>query len=351
MRSARKPATSSTWTWGCNVISGHYLDGRSAASVDATLEFGAGTVRVHGTAQPVDATLAEVRISDRIANIPRRIQFSDGAVFETEDNEAVDRACEAQGIRSRSGFVFWLESRWPVALASMVAVVLLAFGFLRWGVPAITNWAAQAIPTETDAAIGSGTLELLDEYAFYQSSLSEQRQRELRDKFTAMTADLDDGHQYALELRNGGALGANAIALPSGIVVMTDQLVELAESDEELVAVLAHEIGHVRGRHALRQMLQAAGVSALAMALFGDVSSVSGVLGAAPVLLQAKHSREFESEADVFARQWLREHGIDESRFDAILCRMTAGEGDNRALSFFATHPPTADRANCARKQ
>jgi Zn-dependent protease with chaperone function len=350
MRSARKPAISSTWTWGCNVISGYYFDGRSAASVAATLEFGAGSVQVLGPAQPVSAPLADVRISDRIANIPRRLQFDDGAVFETDDNESIDRACEAQGIRSRAGFVHWLESRWPVALASMAAVVLLAFGFLRWGVPAITIWAAQTIPAETDAAIGSGTLELLDEYAFYQSSLPDARQEHLRRKFTEMTADLDDGHQYALELRNGGALGANAIALPSGIVVMTDQLVELAESEEELVAVLAHEIGHVRGRHALRQMLQAAGVSAMAMALFGDVSSVSGVLGAAPVLLQAKHSREFESEADVFARQWLREHGIAESRFDAILCRMTAGEGDNRALSFFASHPPTAERANCAKE-
>ena len=350
MRSARKPATSSTWTWGCNVISGHYLDGRSAASVPATLEFGAaGTLQVLGLAQPVSATLGEVRISDRIANIPRRVEFADGAAFETADNDAIDRALDELGIRSRAGFVHWLESRWPVALASMAAVVVIAFGFLRWGVPAITTWAAQAIPAETDAAIGSGTLELLDEYAFYRSSLPQARQEELRRKFTDMTADLDDGHQYALELRNGGALGANAIALPSGIVVMTDQLVGLAESDEELVAVLAHEIGHVRGRHALRQMLQAAGVSAMTMALFGDVSSVSGVLGAAPVLLQAKHSREFETEADVFARQWLREHDIDDSRFDAILCRMTAGEGDNRALSFFATHPPTAERANCGK--
>jgi len=325
------------------------MDGRSAASVDATLEFDAGSIQVHGAPLPVSASLADVRISDRIGNIPRRLEFADGAVFETADNDAIDRACEAQGIRPRAGFVHWLESRWPVAVASMAAVVLIAVGFLRWGVPAVTNWAAHAIPTETDVAIGSGTLDLLDQYAFYRSSLPAARQEELRRKFTDMTSGLDDGHLYELELRNGGALGANALALPSGIVIMTDQLVELAESDEEIIAVLAHEIGHVRGRHALRQMLQAAGVSAMAMALFGDVSSVSGVLGAAPVLLQAKHSREFEIEADVFAKQWLREHGIDESRFDTILCRMTAGDGDNRAMSFFASHPPTGERVNCAR--
>src|SRR5690242_18998680 len=102
---------------------------------------------------------------------------------------------------------------------------------------------------------------MLDGAVFHPSRLSTERQDELQRRFTDMTAGLDDGHHYQLILRNGGRLGPNAFALPSGIVVMTDQLVHWAESDEEIVAVLAHVIGHVPGRHALRQMLKAAGVS------------------------------------------------------------------------------------------
>jgi Zn-dependent protease with chaperone function len=85
--------------------------------------------------------------------------------------------------------------------------------------------------------------------------------------------------------------------------VITDDLVKIAKSDDEIIAVLAHEIGHVRGRHALRQLLQAAGISALAVAVLGDVSSFSAILGAAPALLHAKHSRDFEREADTFAKE------------------------------------------------
>jgi Zn-dependent protease with chaperone function len=331
------------------VITGRYLDGQTAKSVPATLEFGDGLISIRGIDQPFSIALPHVKVSDRIANVTRRIRVPNGGVFETEDNDAVDRACERAGIATRAGFVHWLESRWPVALASMAAVVLIAAGFLRWGVPAITQWVAESLPAEVDAAIGSGTLKMLDEYAFYESQLPEARQSELRQRFSRMTEPLDDGHRYELHFRGGGVLSANAFALPSGIVVMTDELVELAESDDELVAVLAHEVGHVRGRHALRQMLQAAGVSAMAMALFGDVSSVSGVLGAAPVLLQAKHSRDFELEADGFARRWLRDHGIPEARFDSILCRMSAGNDENAELSFLATHPPTNERADCSR--
>lgn len=332
------------------MIQGRYFDGTSALCSEATLEFGMdGQVHVHGATQAVVVPVTEVTVSDRIANITRRVHFPGGAVFETQENDAVDQACAAAGIRTRYRLVHWLESRWPVAAASLVAVALLSFGFVRWGVPAIAGWAARAIPTEMDSALGSGTLEVLDSIAFRESRLSSARSAELSARFAAMTTPLDDGHRYELVLRRGGPLGANAFALPSGIVVLTDELVELAENDEEIVAVLAHEIGHVRGRHALRHLLQAAGVSAIAVALLGDLGSVSALLTAAPALLHAKHSRDFEREADGFAKDWLRENGVAESHWDAIMCRMAEefGESESSAPSLLSTHPATGERARC----
>lgn len=331
------------------MIAGRYLDGYSSAPVEAQLEFGAdGVVRVHGLAEPVAVPLAEVGISDRIGNITRRVSFPGGAVFETQDNDAVDRAGAAHQVSRVAAAVHWLENRWPVALGSLAAVVLVSIAFLRWGVPAVADWAADVLPPATDQAIGAGSLDVLDRVAFSASELPAERQEELRTRFAHMTDDLEDGHRYQLELRHGDAIGPNAFALPSGIVVMTDELVELSKSDDELAAVLAHEIGHVRGRHALRNLLQAAGVSAIALALLGDVSSISGLLSAAPALLHAKHSRDFEREADTFAKQWLREHQIAESNFDAILCRMSEAHKAPRGMDFLSSHPATEERAHCA---
>jgi Zn-dependent protease with chaperone function len=330
------------------LIAGRYFDGQSAAPVEARIEFGAdGVVRVHGLAESLAVPLGEVNISDRVGNITRRVSFPGGAVFETNENDAMDRAIEALDLKRGMALVHWLEARWPVALASLAVVVLVSFAFLRWGVPAIADWTARVLPTATDRAIGSGSLEVLDRLAFSESELPAARQRELRARFALMTRDLEDGHVYELELRHGDAIGANAFALPSGIVVMTDELVGLSKSDDELVAVLAHEIGHVRGRHALRQLLQAAGVSAIALALLGDVSSISGLLSAAPALLHAKHSRDFEREADAFGKQWLREHRIAESNFDSILCRMSAAHNSSGEADFFSSHPATNERARC----
>ena len=341
--------TSSTWTSGCSLIAGRYFDGKSSAPLEATLEFGAdGILRLHGLQQPVEAPLASVEISDRVGNIVRRISFPGGGVFETHDNDGVDRARDAAGMKGGLSVVNWLESRWQVAVASLGAVVLITFAFLTWGVPAIANWAAQVLPASMDSAIGNGSLEVLDRVAFEPSQLPAERQRQLEARFRAMTRPLNDGHNYELVLRDGAhGIGANAFALPSGIVVMTDQLVNESKSDDELVAVLAHEIGHVRGRHALRQLLSAAGVSAIAMALLGDVSSISGILTAAPTLLNAKNSRDFETEADNFSRQWLRENGIAESNFDAILCRIAGSAKGDDKYDYFASHPPTRTRAKC----
>jgi Zn-dependent protease with chaperone function len=342
------------------VIAGRYFDGRSAAGMDASLDFGAdGSVHVHGTASPIAFPLVEVKISERIGNITRRITFPDGGVFETQDNDAVDAARDALGVQRGSSIVHWLESRWHVAVASLVAVVLVSIAFVHWGVPALANWAAEVMPADADRAIGAGTLDVLDRVAFRPSELPNPRQQQLRGRFMAMTNPLHDGHEYQLEFRHGGMIGANAFALPSGIIVMTDELVELSKSDNELVSVLAHEVGHVRGRHALRQLLQAAGVSSLAFALLGDVSSISGILTAAPALLHAKYSRDFEREADAFAKQWLRENGIAESNFDAILCRISgshekpragAKDSDKDRFDYFSSHPSTTERAKCPKE-
>ena len=355
MRSARKSATSSTSTSGSSLIEGRYFDGRSAAGIEARLDFGAdGNVHVLGTAVLLAFPLAEVKISERIGNITRRISLPNGGAFETLDNDAVDEALDSQGLKRGSGVVHWLESRWQIAIGSLAAIVLISVAFMHWGVPALANWGAEVMPADVDQAIGSGTLDVLDRIAFRPSDLDADRKKKLRARFVSMTKPLDDGHVYQLEFRHGGVIGPNAFALPSGIIVMTDELVEMSKNDDELVAVLAHEIGHVRGRHALRQLLQAAGVSSLAFALLGDVSSISGVLAAAPALLQAKYSRDFEREADTFAKQWLRENRIAESNFDAILCRISGSHAEakenkteDERFDYFASHPATSERAQC----
>jgi Zn-dependent protease with chaperone function len=329
------------------VVQGRYFDARSATAHEATLGLLAdGQWRLTGGGQDVVLDPAQAKVSDRLGNIPRRIRFADGTEFETPDNDGVDALLAARGIR-RGTLVHALERRWGVALAALAGVALVTFAFLEYGVPVIAGWTARHLPASVDQRIGAETLVILDHGFLQPSRLPPQQQSRVDNLFRRMTADLQDGHSYRLELRSG-PMGANAFALPSGIVVVTDDLVKLAHNDEELMAVMAHEIGHVRGRHALRQMIEAAGVSAMALALLGDVSTISSLVTAAPALLQARNTRELEAEADGFARQWLDANRIPESRFDDILCRLVRQQHGDSGPSFLATHPPVDQRAHCA---
>jgi Zn-dependent protease with chaperone function len=132
------------------------------------------------------------------------------------------------------------------------------------------------------------------------------------------------------------------MALPGGTVVVTDELVKLAGHDEEILAVLAHELGHVQERHGLRMALQAMGAGAILVALTGDLSSVSDLAAGLPaVLLQSGYSRSMEREADDHAWRGLNATCIAPQRFADILRRLDAKPTETGLLD---SHPGTAER-------
>lgn len=328
------------------MIQGRFFDARTSAPQPARVDIGADRVlRLVTQRETRQMPLEKARITDRIGDVPRRIVFADGAIFETPENDAVDAALDAAG---RGGFARRLdrwERFWGVALAAVAAVAVLSWAFVRYGVPPLADAAARVMPVSVDASIGAQGLELLDETLLEPTELPEPRQSALRARLRAMTGPAGDGHDYRLEFRRGKRVGPNAFALPSGIIVVTDELVALAARDEEIDAVLAHEVGHVRGRHALRILLRNAGVAALALAVLGDVGTASSLAAAVPVMLvQAKHSRDFEREADAFARGWLRAQGLPEDHFDAMMCRLAKDEAD---FAYLSSHPPLGERAAC----
>jgi Zn-dependent protease with chaperone function len=146
--------------------------------------------------------------------------------------------------------------------------------------------------------------------------------------------------------------GANAFALPSGVIVITDELVQLAKDDREIVGVLAHECGHIVHRHSLRAVLQNSAVFVLIALITGDVSSATAFGGALPTfLLQNRFSREFEREADAHAVTQLKQAGIPPSYLADMLQRLatTHGESDSPLLGYLRTHPPTPERIQAIR--
>lgn len=324
-------------------IDGSYFDGersrRHAASV--TVEGGQLRVRV-GDAEPLaPVAIAVVEVSSRVGNTPRFLRLPGGASFETPDNDAVDRL--VAGRSPAAGWVHRLESRLRFVVLGLFVTVGLVWAGVQWGIPAAAKIAAFSLPVDVNAHADRMVLELLDKQFLSPSKLSAAEQARLHAVFAPFVADAGDQPPVRVLFRDAGkTIGPNALALPAGTIVLTDQLVALAQHDEELVAVLAHEIGHAVNRHALRRSIQASAMGLMAMLVVGDVSSVSSAATAIPLILtELGYSRAFEVEADRHAVQMLRHRDIAPQRLAEMLQRLDPSKDTHGYLS---THPPTPER-------
>jgi Zn-dependent protease with chaperone function len=297
---------------------------------------------------------ALVRASERIGSSRRRLYFPDGSQCETGDNDAVDALLGAQAPAASRLLTRW-ESGLRYALAALVLTLLAAAAVVFWGVPALAKQVAFALPAQTERLIGGDALAALDRVVFKPSALPAERQEALRKLHARMAAETggmrDELRDGRLELRRGGRAGANALALPAGLIVVTDELVALAKDDREIEAVLAHEFGHLRGRHILRHVLQDSIAALLVAVTVGDLSSLTSLVAAAPtLLLQMKFSRDFEREADDFALDYLKRRGIPPEVFVAMLERLEASRpGGREGSDFLSTHPDIRVRIERAR--
>lgn len=307
-------------------IHGKWYSGTGAQPVAATVQVtDDGTLLIR--AQADDAVLIEelaatVAISSRLGNTARFLRFDSGASFETRDNDAVDNL-QRQWQGGSKGLLHKLESHLGLVLVSAIVVAVLVWGGTVYGIPATSNIIAHQLPQDTLDTVADETLTILDKTHFSPSELSEERQAQLQQHFAPVLADFSGLPLKVLFRKGGDNIGANAFALPDGTMIFTDEIVALAKSDDELVAVLAHEVGHVALRHSLRATIQNAVLGFLYVTLVGDGSAVSDLLVGLPVLVTTlSYSRDHETEADKFSAQYLDQAGIERKHFVTLMRRL-----------------------------
>ena len=149
--------------------------------------------------------------------------------------------------------------------------------------------------------------------------------------------------------------GLNAFAMPGGLVFVYAGLLEEIDSEDELICVLAHELGHVEGRHLARRMERmkrlnlATAAVLIAGAFLGKGKAGSAILattGALNASIGLKYSREDEEEADRRAFQWICRSGYDPMGLVTVLDKMRRMRwlGTDVIPSYLSTHPGTSER-------
>ena len=304
----------------------------------------------------ISDTIAEWQISARLGRTTRFLAHREGGRFSTLEQDRVDELQQGFQASFLTRVVHRLESRKRfVALALIIA---LAVGWLMVarGVPALAMVLAERVPESAVQQLTRETLFMADRLWFVPSQLEPAQKIRLHNHFAPVIADHPHLNIKVL-FRGGGPLEANAVALPDGTIVMTDELVHLAEDDDELTAILLHEIGHIEHRHGLRSVFQSSILGVALVWLTGDASATAEIFLGAPLIInELSYSRRFEFEADDYARDYMLAHDIPLVHFHNILWRLTQGgtfnpetdliQSDSKdpISSYLLTHPPALRR-------
>ena len=318
-------------------IPASYFDGKTSRVHHVTLSVTEGVARISGDAERA-SPITELRVSERTRNGFRKVTFPDDAYLEISDASEFDALLAETGYRDSA--VVRMQQSWRSALIGLIATIaILVLGYL-YALPIAAGIVAKAIPESVERSISTGTLEFLDKRILAPSQLPAARREAINRHFQMMVPPKDGAPSYEIIFRKSN-IGPNAFALPSGQIIMTDELVKLMDNDEQVMGVLAHELGHLHERHLMRRIVQSSAIGAIVTVMFGDVSSI--IVTVPTLMLDMKYSRDAEREADDYAIAMMKANGIPLSQFSDSFERMKTKEGE-APPPYLSSHPSTDER-------
>ncbi len=323
-----------------------YFDGRQGRGRPVRLQWQAGELVAtdRDSGHELQRWLpSQLRWPERTRHGQRVLHLQAGGQLQALDNAAFD-AWRGSGGDSP---VVRLQQNWHAVALSLLALLLVLAAAYQWGVPWAARSAVALTPVRIDEDIGDGALAQIEADLLRPSALPPARRNDLQIRFgQALAKAYPDGQapRYMLHFRAANdRLGANALALPGGVIIITDAMVQALDGhDDVLLGVFAHEVGHVRHRHGMRAVAQ---VSLLAVATGLAIGDFSGLAaGGAALLGQLGYSRDAEREADDEAIRVLKANGISPAVMALLFERLQPQPGRAGMGIALRSHPMDEER-------
>jgi Zn-dependent protease with chaperone function len=336
-----------------------YFDGQSTRAQKVELQLLGENLHIYGELLRRVVPQSSVQWPERTRHGIRVAYLDDGASVQCSQTQLWDTWRKQAG--HSETWVVKFQQSWRLVALSVLLLIAFIMALQRWGIPIASRAAVKAVPMSVDEFLGRNSLATIDEYLMQPSKLTLAEQEIFRAAFerASQALPIDKRAKWQLYFRKS-KIGPNAFALPGGVMVMTDELVELVNRDEQIImGVLAHELGHVHERHGMRMVIQVTGLGAIASLVLGDFSTI---LASVPTLLgQASYSREAEKEADTFSVDMLRAAKISPAVMVTLFEKLSENKEQEKEKKesknpdkqnansswlgiAFSSHPASADR-------
>jgi Zn-dependent protease with chaperone function len=317
-----------------------YLDGTSSRRRDVTLRFATACEILEDGAvvgswpytdmRRVDGPTGTLRLMCTSAPLLARLEVRDVALAAEIERRCPKLGADLPGAKGTAVIIGW-------SVAALVSIVLMVI----YAMPLMADYLTPLVPHSVEKYVG----QVADNQVktFFDGKRCENPDGEAAfEKLVGMLREAGgiDASTEASVISNEIA---NAIALPGGKIYVFEGLVAKAENVDELAGVIAHELGHVKGRDGLRNMIYNGGTSFLIGLLFGDVTGSSAIIFASRELFQASHSRAAERGADQMTIDIMRKLGRSPKPMGEFLLRVT-GKEKGKGLALISSHPLSEDR-------
>ena len=176
----------------------------------------------------------------------------------------------------------------------LLTIIVLVIGY-RFIFISFSSTLVYLFPHNWEKKIGESTYKTLSSTILEKSEIPEKRRTDIKEKSQKIFKHSELYNYPEIKFNKSTILGPNALALPGGPIIITDDLIKLLKEDELILSVIAHEIAHIKDRHSLQQIIEIAGLSSIAWMIFGlDESILEEIVFIGINIWRLKKSRDLE---------------------------------------------------------
>jgi Zn-dependent protease with chaperone function len=220
-------------------------------------------------------------------------------------------------------------------LVMFIGLIIIIFGLLNLLITNVINW----IPVAVEQKLGALILPAYEMQA--EKSTIQTNLNQLLDQVEIkLPAEVKDNRDYQILYIPEATV--NALAIPGDKIVIYQGLLEQIDSENELVMILGHELGHFANRDHLRGLGNALLIKILLSSLLGDLGGLQSAVDFTNIIANAQFSQKQEMQADEFALKLLYKyygHVAGATDFFEKLSQENKLE-----VAFLSTHPNPQER-------
>ncbi len=326
-----------------------YADGRAAVFVDADLALEAGKLTIRRGDAAIEWDYADLARADdkngyivlkrKKPDTGERLMFGDWYDDELTTVAPHLTKPHAHGVEGRLTVGALVVTAWSLAAAFLV------------GIPYAADPMARAMPAKYRTQIADISWSQVNAFTAHCDDADDATQILNDLAYRIMEAsNVPDRDEIWITIADADF--PNAFALPDNSIIVTDELIGMAEQPDELVGVLAHEIAHIEHNHIMKNVVRQIGAGIFFDVVFGGAGAGQAIAIASVNLAGLRYSRGDESDADMRGMDYLDAAGISTGGIARMFDRFEAyseeqGAGDIPTM--LSSHPASRERAVAAR--